>query len=133
MASKKVKGRYIERFLKKAAKTISEGIKNADKILEESVVKADQTLNQAVKLGNLAATEAQKRSGQLHRQARIESMRLKSEGLKKINQGITTARQISQSRERDLEMLKKLDKLRKSGTITEREFQTKKKQILSRI
>ena len=35
--------------------------------------------------------------------------------------------------ENDLELLEKLGKLRKSGVITEKEFQAKKKKILGRI
>ena len=47
--------------------------------------------------------------------------------------GITTAKNVTSNAHDDLEILKKLGKLRKAEVITEKEFQAKKKKILDRI
>jgi hypothetical protein len=46
---------------------------------------------------------------------------------------MTVAKNITSNTQDDLEILKKLGKLRKSEVITEKEFQSKKKKILDRI
>jgi hypothetical protein len=46
---------------------------------------------------------------------------------------MATARMISGKADEDLVTLEKLGKLRKAGVLTEKEFQEKKKKILSRI
>jgi len=120
--TKTKKGGYIDRFLKKADKAIEEGIKRADEALED-----------AVEFGEMAAKEAKKTSGELKKKAIKEKEVIKSKGIKKINEGITTARTISGKTDEDLATLEKLGKLRKDGVLTEKEFQEKKKKILSRI
>ena len=45
----------------------------------------------------------------------------------------TVAKKVTTNTHDDLEILKKLGKLRKSEVITEKEFQAKKKKILGRI
>ena len=120
MATKK-KG-YIERFLKKADKAIEEGIKKADEALED-----------AVEFGAIAATQAKKTSDELRKKATKEKEIIKAKGIKKINEGITAAKQMASKAEEDLATLEKLGKLRKQGVLTEKEFQEKKKKILSRI
>jgi len=116
------KGGYIDRFLKKADKAIEDGIKRADEALED-----------AVEFGEMAASQAKKTSGELREKAIKEKEIIKSKGIKKINEGITAARMISGKADEDLATLEKLGKLRKSGVLTEKEFQEKKKKILSRI
>jgi polyhydroxyalkanoate synthesis regulator phasin len=124
--SKKSRPGYIEKFLRRADSAIdeavNEGIKRADKILED-----------AVEFGKIASKEAQQKSLELKKQAKIQSKKLKSKGEKEISKSITTARKIVSADEKDLETLAKLGELRKAGIITEKEFQTKKKQILKRI
>ena len=126
MVTKKQRPGYIKKFLKRADSAIdeavNEGVKHADKILED-----------AVEFGKIASKEAQRKSVELRKQAKIESKRLKSKGEKKINQSISTARRITAANDKDLETLAKLGELKKAGIITDKEFQTKKKQILKRI
>ncbi len=126
MVTKKQRPGYIKKFLKRADSAIddavNEGVKRADKILED-----------AVEFGKIASKEAQRKSVELRKQAKIESKRLKSKGEKKINQSISTARRITAANDKDLETLAKLGELKKAGIITDKEFQTKKKQILKRI
>ncbi|MDH3515516.1 MAG: SHOCT domain-containing protein [Nitrosopumilus sp.] len=120
--AKTKKGGYIDRFLKKADKAIDEGIKRADEVLYD-----------AVEFGEMAASQAKKTSEELRKKAIKEKEIIKEKGVKKINEGMTTARMISGKADEDLATLEKLGKLRKMGVLTEKEFQEKKKKILSRI
>ena len=121
MATKK-KGGYIEKFLKRADKAIEEGIKKADEVLQD-----------AVEFGAIASTQAKKTSDDLRKKAMKEKEIIKAKGIKKINEGITVAKQMTSKAEEDLAALEKLGNLRKQGILTEKEFQEKKKKILSRI
>ncbi len=116
------KGGYIDKFLKKADNAIQEGVRKADQVLEE-----------AVEFGSMTAKQAAKTSKALHNQAKKESDTLQKKGIAKINRGIVNAKKITGSTQDDLEILKKLGKLRKTEVITEKEFQAKKKKILDRI
>ena len=120
--SKSKKGGYIDKFLKKADKAIQEGVKKADEALEE-----------AVEFGSMTAKQASKTSKELRSQAKKEREALQKKGIKKINEGLTTAKKVTSNTHDDLEILKKLGKLRKTDVITEKEFQAKKKKILDRI
>lgn len=116
------KGGYIDKFLKKA-----------DKAIQEGVIKADGILDEAVEFGSMTAKQAAKTSKELRNQAKKERESLQKKGLDKINEGISTAKKAASNTHDDLEILKKLGKLRKAEVITEKEFQTKKKKILDRI
>ena len=116
------KGGYIDKFLKKADKAIQDGVKKADEALEE-----------AVEFGSMTAKQAAKTSKELRSQAKKERKALQKKGMEKINEGLTTAKKATSNTNDDLEILKKLGKLRKSEVITEKEFQAKKKKILERI
>jgi len=116
------KGGYIEKLLKKA-----------DKALQEGVKKADEVLDNAVELGVMTANQASKTSKDLRKQAKKERDSLRERGMEKITKGISAAKNITSNTEDDLEILKKLGKLRTNGVITEKEFQAKKKKILDRI
>ncbi|MGY5141389.1 MAG: SHOCT domain-containing protein [Candidatus Nitrosopumilus sp. Bin_571-38] len=116
------KGRYIDKFLKRADKAIQEGIRKADEVLEE-----------AVEFGTMTAKQAAKTSKELRNQAKKESKILQKKGIAKINEGLTNAKRITSNTDDDLETLKKLGNLRKAEIITEKEFQMKKKKILDRI
>ncbi len=121
MAKAKKEG-YIERFLKKADQAIEEGIK-----------RADEALYDAVEFGGMAASQAKKTSEELRKKAIKEKEIIKEKGIKKINEGVTTAKMMSGKTDEELATLEKLGKLRKAGVLTEKEFQEKKKKILSRI
>lgn len=121
MGSSKKSG-HIEKFLKKADKALQEGIKKADEILDD-----------AVEFGEMTAKQASKTSKELRSQAKKERKELEKRGIKKITEGITVAKNVASNTQDDLEILKKLGKLRKSEVITEKEFQAKKKKILDRI
>jgi len=121
MGSSKKSG-HIEKLLKKADKALQEGIKKADEVLED-----------AVEFGTMTAKQASKTSKELRTQAKKERDLLQKKGIKKINEGLSVAKNVTSNTQDDLEILKKLGKLRKSEVITEKEFQAKKKKILDRI
>jgi len=131
--AKSNKGGYIEKFLKKADKALQEGVKKADKALQEGVKKADRVLDNAVDIGVITAKQASKTSKELRNKAKNESEVLQKRGIKKLNEGILAAKNVTSNTDEDLETLKKLGKLRANGVITEKEFQAKKKKILDRI
>lgn len=126
MAAKKKKTGYLSNFLKRADKAIDDAI-------SQGVKRADEVLDDAVEFGKIASAEAQKQSKKIHKQATKESEKLKKESEKRIHSGISSARKMSINSEENLKTLEKLGKLRKSGVITEKEFQAKKKKILARI
>jgi polyhydroxyalkanoate synthesis regulator phasin len=127
------KGGYIEKLLKKADKALQEGVKKADKALQEGVKKADEVLDDAVDLGIMTAKQAGKTSKELRNKAKKERKALQERGIEKINEGISAAKSATSNTQNDLEILKKIGKLRKAEVITEKEFQAKKKKILDRI
>jgi len=116
------KGGYIEKLLKKADKALQEGVKKADEVLDD-----------AVELGKISAKQATKKSKELRNQVKKERKSLQNRGISRINEGISAAKNVTSNTKEDLEILKKLGKLRTNGVITEKEFQTKKKKILDRI
>jgi len=116
------KGGYIEKLLKKADKALQEGVKKADEVLDD-----------AVELGVMTAKQAGKTSKELRNKAKKERKALQERGIGKINEGISAAKSATSNTQNDLEILKKLGKLRKAEVITEKEFQAKKKKILDRI
>ena len=121
MATSK-KGGYIDKFLKRADKAIQDGIKKADEALED-----------AVEFGTMTAKQATKTSKEIRIQAKKERDTLQKKGIAKINEGILNAKKVASNTDDDLKTLERLGKLKKSGVITEREFQAKKKKILDRI
>ena len=117
---------HIEKFLKKADKAIDEGI-------DEGLRKAARILDDAVEFGVIAAERARKTSKELRKKAEKEGEELKKKGVSKLNKGILAAKEATTSVETDLKTLEKLGNLKKSGVLTEKEFQEKKKKILARI
>jgi len=96
--------------------------KKDEDILERLLKKAEEVKQTGLELSRMAAIEAQKRG-----------RKLKKRGSEKITKGISAAKKIGKSSKEDLILLEKLGKLKKSGIISEKEFQTKKKEILGRI
>ena len=141
---KPIKRGYISKFLKKADEAIGAGIKNADKAFQEGIKKADEALDAGIDLGIISKKQARKeaqryrkvaqiRVKQLQKQAEKEANRLKNESRKKIKEKIATVKIKSSSRKETLLILEKLGRLRKTGVITEKEFQKKKKELLKGI
>ena len=108
-------------------------LKNADNAIQEGIKKAEEILSDAVEFGTMTAKQASKTSKELQNQAKKEKKLLEKKGIARITEGMTVAKNITSNTHDDLEILKKLGKLRKSEVITEKEFQSKKKKILDRI
>jgi len=121
MGTKKRKG-HVEKFLKNADKAIDEGLKKAGEIIDD-----------AVEFGGMAAGQARKTSLELRKKAEKEGKSLRKKGLAKLNEGVLAAKSVTSNVEIDLKTLEKLGKLKRSGVLTEKEFQEKKKKILARI
>ncbi len=135
---------YISKFLKKADEAISAGIKDADKAFQEGIKKADEALDAGLDLGIISTKQARKealryrkaaqiRVKQLQKQAEKEANRLKNKSRKKIKEKIAAAKIKSSSPKETLLILGKLGRLRKTGVITEKEFQKKKKELLKGV
>ena len=135
---------YISKFLEKADETISAGIKDADKAFQEGIKKADEALDAGIDLGIISTKQARKeaqryrkvaqiRVEQLQKQAEKEANHLKNESRKKIKEKIAIVKIKSSSRKKNLLILEKLGRLRKTGVITKKEFQKKKKELLKGI
>ncbi len=134
---------YISKFLKRADKAIEVGIKNADKTIKEGIKKADEVLDTGIELGIISAKQArieakklrkraEKEAIQFQKQAEKEAKRIKNQSKKKIQSRITKI-QKSSSRQKNIKMIEQLGRLKKTGVITKREFQQKKRQLLKRI
>ncbi len=118
MAQKKDPG-HIKGLLDKANRVIDGGIKGADQVLDD-----------AVALGTLAAGKAKKTREELHRRAGEQSGGPEAKGARS---GAVPPRGAAAGASGDLLALEQLDRLRRAGTITEKEFLQKKKEILGRI
>jgi len=141
---KPIKRGYISKFLKKADEVIGASIQNADKAFQEGIKKADEALDVGIELGIISTKQARKEAQryrkvaqiqvkQLQKQAEKEANRLKDKGRKKIKEKIATVKIKSSSRKETLLIIEKLGFLRKTGVITEKEFQKKKKELLKGI
>ena len=141
--TKKVKKRgYIGKFLKKADDAISTGIKNADKAIQDGIKKADEALDAGIEKGALSASQAKIEAAKLkkqvtleatkiQKQAMTETTKLKKQGSKQIQAKIDAAK--APSKQETIKLIEKLNRLKKQGIITEKEFQLKKKQLLAKI
>ena len=86
----------------------------------------------------LESVDDAKRKGQkIGKMAKIRgiklSQRVKSRAKKTVSKKITKAKRMIRSSDDNVELIKKLGQLKKSGIITNKEFQAKKKQLLDKI
>ena len=89
-----------------------------DKLLES----VDDAKKKGQKIGKLAKIRGVKLS-----------QRVKLRAKKTVSKKITKAKRMVRSSNDNVELIKKLGQLKKSGIITNKEFQTKKKQLLDKI
>ena len=95
---------------------------NDEEFLEKLLGSVDDAKKKGQKIGKLAKV----RGLQL-------SKRVKARAKKTVSKKITKAKRIIRSSDDNVELLKKLGELKKAGIITNKEFQTKKKQLLDKI
>jgi len=81
--------------------------------------------------------DAKKKGQKIGKLAKIKgiklSKRVKTRAKKTVTKKITKAKRMIKSSDDNVELLKKLGELKKSGIITNKEFQAKKKQLLDKI
>ena len=81
--------------------------------------------------------DAKKKGQKIGKLAKIRgiklSQRVKSRAKKTVSKKIAKARQLVRSSDDNVGLIKKLGELKKSGIITNKEFQAKKKQLLDKI
>ena len=81
--------------------------------------------------------EAKEKGQKIGKLAKIRGLKLgkqvKAEARKTVSKKITKAKRMIRSSDDNLELIKKLNELKKSGVISNKEFQTKKKQLLDKI
>ena len=81
--------------------------------------------------------DAKKKGQKIGKLAKIRgiklSQRVKSRAKKTVSKKIAKAKQLVRSSDDNVELIKKLGELKKAGIITNKEFQSKKKQLLDKI
>ena len=81
--------------------------------------------------------DAKKKGQKIGKLAKIRgiklSQRVKSRAKKTVSKKIAKAKQLVRSSDDNVGLIKKLGELKKSGIITNKEFQAKKKQLLDKI
>ncbi len=142
------KDKYLGKFFKKADEVVQEGIKKADEVVQEGIKKADEVVQEGIKkadevkdnaleLKEMAAKQASKTGKEIHEKAKVKGEALQKKGAETMDQTITSVKKMaakpSSPPPNDLEILAKLEELRKLNVITDEEFQTKKRDILERI
>ena len=84
-----------------------------------------------------SVNDAKKRGQKIGKIAKIRgvelSQRVKSKAKKTVSKKITKAKRMIRSSDDNVELIKKLGELKKTGIITNKEFQVKKKQLLDKI
>ena len=90
--------------------------------LDKLVESVDDAKKKGQKIGKLAKIRGVKLS-----------QRVKSRAKKTVSKKIAKAKQLVRSSDDNVGLIKKLGELKKSGIITNKEFQAKKKQLLDKI
>ena len=82
-------------------------------------------------------SEAKEKGQNIGKLAKIRGLKLgkqvKTEASKTVSKKITKAKRMIRSSDDNVELIKKLGELKKAGIISNKEFQTKKKQLLDKI
>ena len=95
---------------------------NDEEFLEKLLESVDEAKRKGQKIGKLAKIRGLKLSKRVRTQAK-----------KTVSKKITKAKRMIRSSEDNVELIKKLGELKKAGIISNKEFQTKKKQLLDKI
>ncbi|MBB46584.1 MAG: hypothetical protein CMO18_01870 [Thaumarchaeota archaeon] len=95
---------------------------NDDEFVDKLLESIGEAKDKGQKIGKLAKIRGLKIGKQVKKEAR-----------KTVSKKITKAKRMIRSSDDNLELIKKLNELKKSGVISNKEFQTKKKQLLDKI
>ena len=131
---------YTRRFKRKTKNEIIKDLKFQSRLAK----KKTKDLGSMAKKRKLVDDVTREKSEAIIKQAKIKgyeiSEKLASKGSilgsklkKKTKSTIKSGRNLSSSSSKDLDLLKKLGDLQKAGIITKKEFEEKKKKILSKI
>ncbi len=121
---------YQKRFKKSSKKDL----------IENLTIQAAMEKVKSTELKNLSKITQKKTSKRLKKEAEqmrrksLEISKLVSKGKSKVGKKFGKAtKNIGKNKKEDLELLEKLGELKKSGVITQKEFQQKKKKLLEKI
>jgi predicted nucleotide-binding protein (sugar kinase/HSP70/actin superfamily) len=118
--------KYQANLARKKTRELAKMAKTNKLIGDITHKKSDEVIRQAKKKGYEISEKIAKKGGRLGSQ-------LKSGTKSGVKKGITAGKKLKATPQDHLELLEKLGKLKKAGIITDREFQSKKKQILAKI
>lgn len=114
------------RLIHKKTRELGQMAKNSKLVDDVTRQKSEEILKEAKKKGyNI--------SEKIHAKSSTFGSKLKNKTKFGIKVGLEAGKNIKTSRHKDLDLLKKLGDLHKAGIITNKEFQEKKKKILSKI
>ena len=95
---------------------------NDDEFVTKLLESVNEAKSKGQKIGRLAKLRGLKLSNRVRAQAK-----------KTVSKKVTKAKRMIRSSKDNVELIKKLGELKKAGIITNKEFQTKKKQLLDKI
>ncbi|MBT8243483.1 MAG: hypothetical protein HKP26_00185 [Nitrosopumilus sp.] len=114
------------RFAKKKAKELGSMAKKHKLVDDVTRQKSEEIIKQAKKKGY-------KISEKIAAKGSVIGSKLKSKTKSGLESGMRAKKNLKKSKQENLDLLKKLGDLQKAGIITKKEFQEKKKKILSKI
>ncbi|MFQ5782486.1 MAG: SHOCT domain-containing protein [Nitrosopumilus sp.] len=118
--------KYQTRLARKKTKQLGKMAKKNKLVHELTNEKSEEIIKQAKKKGYEISETILQKSGRL-------GSRLKKTTKSRVQKGITSGKKLKRTNQKNLELLEKLGELKKAGIITNKEFQEKKKKILSKI
>ena len=118
--------KYQTRLATKKARELGRMAKKHKIVNQLTNEKSDEIAKQAKKKGYKISEKILQKSG-------ILGSKLKNTTKTSVQKGISSSKNLKNSSQKNLELLDKLGELKKAGIITNKEFQEKKKKILSKI
>ena len=118
--------KFQARLAKKKTKELGRLAKRRKLVDDVTKQKSQEMLNQAKRKGYKISESIVKRSGRF-------GSKLKKGTATGVQKSIQAGKGIAPSNKKRLELLEKLDELKKAGVITQKEFNQKKKKILEKI
>ena len=118
--------KYQTRLASKKARELGRLAKKHKLVNELSNEKSEEIVKQAKKKGYNISEKILQKSG-------ILGSRLKKTTKSGVQKGIASGKNLKNSSQKNIDLLEKLGELKKAGIITNKEFQEKKKKILSKI
>ncbi|MBL7001883.1 MAG: hypothetical protein ISR80_03915 [Nitrosopumilus sp.] len=118
--------KYQTHLARKKTQKFSRMAKKYKFVDDATKQKSREIINQAKKKGYEVTDQISKKSG-------ILGSKLRKSAKSNMTRGVKAGKEFKNPTRKNLELLENLGKLKKSGIITSKEFQEKKKKILSKI